>query len=235
VFDSDGPPLEGVPVIVTGGSSGLGAAVVDLIARRGGKPIVFDRVAPADGVDHELVDLGDTAAASAAVQRVIARLGSVGAVVTCAGMDACGRLTSVPADTWERVIAVNLLGTVSVVRAALPSIAQRQGRIVTVASTLGLKAVGDATAYCASKFGVVGFTRALAAETAGEVGVTLLIPGGMATQFFDGRDEQYRPPPDARLNNPADVAQAVVFALEQPRGCEIREMVVCPSTEPSWP
>jgi NADP-dependent 3-hydroxy acid dehydrogenase YdfG len=106
---------------------------------------------------------------------------------------------------------------------------------VTVASTLGLRAVSDATAYCASKFGVVGFTRALATELGGEVPVTLLIPGGMHTHFFDGRDEKYKPAADAKLNRPEDVAQTVVFALSQPPGCEIREMLVCPSTETSWP
>jgi short-subunit dehydrogenase len=104
-----------------------------------------------------------------------------------------------------------------------------------VASTLGLRAVGDATAYCASKFGVVGFTRALAAETAGRIGVTLLIPGGMRTPFFDGRDEKYRPPPDASLNDPADVADAVVFALTRPDGCEVRELLIAPDREGSWP
>ena len=82
---------------------------------------------------------------------------------------------------------------------------------------------------------MVGFTRALAAETAGEVGVTLLIPGGMHTPFFDGRTEQYKPPADAKLNEPADVAATVVFALAQPAGCEMRELVVCYSTESSWP
>ena len=121
------------------------------------------------------------------------------------------------------------------VRAALPHLRVRRGTVVTVASTLGLRAAGDATAYCASKFGVVGFTRALATELAGEVGVTLLVPGGMSTAFFDGRPEQYRPGPDARLNDPADVAQAVLTALRQPVGCEIRELVVASSTEPSWP
>jgi NAD(P)-dependent dehydrogenase (short-subunit alcohol dehydrogenase family) len=130
---------------------------------------------------------------------------------------------------------VNLLGTAAVIRAALPDLTGRRGRIVTVASTLGLRAVSDATAYCASKFGVVGFTRALAAETAGRVGVTLLIPGGMHTPFFDDRDEQYKPPPDAKLNQPANVAATIVFALSQPPGCEVRELVVAPSTEGSWP
>jgi short-subunit dehydrogenase len=82
---------------------------------------------------------------------------------------------------------------------------------------------------------VVGFTRALAAETAGRVGVTLLIPGGMHTAFFDSREERYKPPPDAKLNRPEDVAGAVLFALRQPPGCEVRELVVCPSLESSWP
>jgi len=81
----------------------------------------------------------------------------------------------------------------------------------------------------------VGFTRALAAETAGEVGVTLLVPGGMHTAFFDDRDERYKPPADAHLNKPEDVARTVVFALSQPAGCEIRELVVCSSRETSWP
>lgn len=81
----------------------------------------------------------------------------------------------------------------------------------------------------------MGFSRALAAELAGEVGVTTLIPGGMYTSFFDGRDEQYMPPPEAKLNEPANVAETVVFALSQPAGCEVRELVVCSSTESSWP
>jgi NAD(P)-dependent dehydrogenase (short-subunit alcohol dehydrogenase family) len=141
----------------------------------------------------------------------------------------------VDAESWERVIGVNLVGTAAVVRAALPFLERSRGTVVTVASTLGLRALPDATAYCASKFGVVGFTRALAAETAGRVRVTLLVPGGMATSFFDGRDERYQPPPDARLNEPEDVAAAVLFALTQPEGCEVRELLVAPSTESSWP
>jgi NAD(P)-dependent dehydrogenase (short-subunit alcohol dehydrogenase family) len=222
-------------VLVTGGASGLGAAVAQAVAAAGGTPAVLDLAAPGFAVDHELVDLADGRAAEAAVTRVAERLGRLDGVVTAAGVDACGPLDGVPADAWERVVAVNLLGTAAVVRAALPHLARSHGKVVTVASTLGLRALPDATAYCASKFGVVGFTRALAAETAGRVGVTLLVPGGMHTAFFDGRPEQYRPPADAKLNRPEDVAQAVLFALCQPTGCEARELVICPSEEPSWP
>lgn len=222
-------------VLVTGGSSGLGEAVVAALRRRGAAVVVLDVSAPAGDVPWVKVDLADPQAADDAVHQAVELVGPLGAVVTAAGTDACGRLDDVTLTDWTRVVAVNLVGTAAVVRAALPSLRRTRGKVVTVASTLGLKAVGDATAYCASKFGVVGFTRALAAETAGEVGVTLLVPGGMRTRFFDARTEQYRPGPDAQLNDPSDVAEAVVFALSQPAGCEVRELVVAVSTEPSWP
>jgi 2-dehydro-3-deoxy-L-rhamnonate dehydrogenase (NAD+) len=223
------------PVIVTGGASGLGLAVADAVVANGGTAVVLDRAAVSNGFESEVVDLADTRAAEAAVERVAERHGGVGAVVTSAGIDRCGRLEDVPAKEWERVVAVNLLGTAAVVRAALPHLERVRGKVVTVASTLGIKAVSDATAYCASKFGVVGFTRALAAETAGRIGVTLLIPGGMQTHFFDDRPDEYKPPPDLELNDPADVAASVLFALMQPSGSEIRELVAVHSTETSWP
>jgi NAD(P)-dependent dehydrogenase (short-subunit alcohol dehydrogenase family) len=222
-------------VIVTGGASGLGRAVADAVAASGGDPVVLDLNHPPDGVPHRVVDLADTASAEAVVNDVAAERGGLDAVVTAAGVDACGRIDQVGREDWERVIAVNLLGTAAVVRAALPHLERSSGRVVTVASTLGLRALSDATAYCASKFGVIGLSRALAAETAGRVGVTCLVPGGMQTAFFDGRDEQYKPPADAKLAPPERVAETVLFALTRPDGVEMRELVVCPSTEPSWP
>ncbi|MDQ4036817.1 MAG: SDR family oxidoreductase [Actinomycetota bacterium] len=222
-------------VLVTGGASGLGAAVVAAVGDAGGRPIVLDRVPPDTDGEHTIVDLVDRRAAERAVRDLAERVGGLDAVVTCAGIDSCGRLDDVPADDWDRVIEVNLLGTVAVIRAALPDLRASGGRVVTISSTLGLRAVSDATAYCASKFAIVGFTRALAAETAGQIGVTMVIPGGMQTPFFDGRDEQYKPPPDAKLNRPGDVASAIVFALSQPSGCEVRELVITPSVEGSWP
>ena len=222
-------------VVVTGASSGLGAAIAQAVADAGGMPVGLDLNPPARDLDHELVDLSDASAAVAAVERVAERHGGIDAVVTAAGTDACGKLDEVRWEAWERVIAVNLLGTAAVVRAALPALRESRGRVVTVASTLGLRALSDATAYCASKFGIVGFTRALAAEMAGEVGVTMLVPGGMQTAFFDGRPDRYKPGPDAKLSPPEDVAQAVLAALRMPAGVEVREMVVCASTETSWP
>lgn len=226
--------LEGV--LISGGSSGLGAATVAAVSAHGGVPLVIDKKQPAVDVPYVTCDLADTSGVAAAVESLSDRVnGRITGVFTPAGIDCCGTLEQVPAKEWEQVIAVNLVGTAAVIRAALPYLKATRGRIVTCASTLGIKAVSDATAYCASKFGVVGFTRALAAELAGQVGVTLLIPGGMHTPFFDGRPERYKPPADAKLNRPEDVAQTVLFALSQPAGCEVREMVVCASTESSWP
>jgi NAD(P)-dependent dehydrogenase (short-subunit alcohol dehydrogenase family) len=229
-------PTDVGTVFVTGGSSGLGAAVVAAVAKAGGTPAVIDLSPPEDaGIPHVVADLSDSVAAAWAVDQLVDVVGPPDALVTAAGTDACGPLSTVPTEDWERVVRVNLFGTAAVVRAALPHLEARHGRVVTVASTLGLKAVGDATAYCSSKFGVVGFTRALATELAGRVGVTLLVPGGMRTRFFDGRTEQYRPGPDAPLNDPEDVAATVVMVLQQPPGCEVRELVVAASEEPSWP
>jgi NAD(P)-dependent dehydrogenase (short-subunit alcohol dehydrogenase family) len=222
-------------VLVTGGASGLGAAVVTAAAKQGWQPYVLDRQQPADGVSWVECDLADTRGAEAATRAIASQAGGLDAVVTAAGVDVPGRLADVPGEVWERTVTIDLLATAAVVRAALPELERSRGTVVTVASTLGIRAVSDATAYCAAKFGVVGFTRALAAELAGSVGVTLLLPGGMRTAFFDGRDEQYRPGADASLNDPASVAAAVMFALHQPAGCAVRELVVCPEQESSYP
>lgn len=223
-------------VLITGGGSGLGAAVAKAVAAAGGTPVVLDRdISRVTGMKCLEADVSDRRAVSEAVDQAAQMLDGLDAVVTAAGIDRCGRLEDVPAEEFERVIGVNLLGTVSVVRAALPYLKASHGRVVTVASTLALRAVSDATAYCASKFGVLGFSRALAAETAGEIGVTTMIPGGMKTHFFDDRLEQYKPQDDSRLNDPERVAQAILFALSQPAGCEVREMLICHEEEGSWP
>jgi NAD(P)-dependent dehydrogenase (short-subunit alcohol dehydrogenase family) len=222
-------------VLITGGSSGLGAAVVDAVLKAGGRPYVIDRQPPRDGVPWVECDLADTRAAEAATRQVIAEAGGLDAVVTAAGMDVPGALADIPAETWERIVMIDLFATAAVIRAAIPALTESHGTAVTIASTLGVKAVGDATAYCAAKFGVVGFTRSLAAELAGQVGVTLIVPGGMRTKFFDDRDAQYKPGPDAILNDPANVANAIMFALQQPAGCAVRELVIAAETETSYP
>ena len=222
-------------VIVTGGASGLGAAIAHAVQLAGGTPIVLDL--NVDGVEGNArkVDVSDSHAVDAAVREVAEELGGLDAVVTAAGIDTPAPLDALGIDAWEKIVGVNLFGTVSTVRAALPYLKESHGKVVTISSSLGIKAVGDATAYCASKFGVVGFTRSLAAELKGVVGVTTLIPSGMKTRFFDARDEQYKPQDDSRLQDPRDVADAVLFVLGMPPTSEIRELVVTHPEEDSWP
>lgn len=205
---------------------------MNAVRAAGGVPLVIDRDRPDIEVDWEQADLADSAAAEEATRALADRAGGrIDGVFTAAGIDACGPLEKVDAAAWERVVRVNLLGTAAVIRAAPPALRASRGHVVTCASTLGMRALPDATAYCASNFGVVGFTRALA----GEIGLTLLIPGGMDTHFFDDRPEQHVPGPDVRLERPENVADAVVFALTRPAGSKVREMLVCASIESSWP
>lgn len=223
-------------VLVTGAASGLGAAVVAAVREAGGRPLALDRVA-VDGVPHEVVDLADTRAAEDAVRRLVDGAGgTLDAVVTAAGTDVPAPFDTLDGADWDKIVMVNLLGTAATVRAAMPYLRSSENpRIVTVASTLGHRVFGDATAYCASKFGVVGFTRGLQAELKGQMGVTLLTPGGMSTAFFDDRDDQYKPGPDAKLNRAEDVAMNVLHVLTQPRGCHVYELVVASLWEDSWP
>lgn len=222
-------------VLVTGGAAGLGAAIVDAVAARGGRPLVFDLDVDEGRPDAHRVDVSDTRAAESLVAEVAADAGGLDAVVTAAGIDRPGSLDQLSGDDWERVVRVNLFGTAAVVRAALPFLLRTHGRVVTVASSLALRALPDATAYCASKAAVTAFSRALAAETKGRLGVTTLFPAGMATHFFDDRPAQYRPSEDAQLLDPGEVADAVAYVLTRPIGVEVRELVMCPEQEPSWP
>lgn len=222
-------------VLITGGASGLGRAVAQAVAAADGTPYIIDVNPGEDGFDQETVDLADSRASEEAVRKLVERAGGMDAVVTAAAMDVPSDFAEIDGETWDRIVKVNLLGTAAVVRAALPALKESHGTVVTVASTVGLKALPAATAYAASKHGIVGFTRALALELGGEVGVTMLVPGGMSTAFFDGRPDEFKPAPDQSLNDPAHVAEAVLFALRQPAGCEVRELVITPSVEPSWP
>ena len=133
-------------VLITGGASGLGAAVARRVADDGGRPLGRDRHPPKADFESMQADLADRRCAERAVHGLARAAGGLNAVVTAAGIDACGSLTEVPAEDWERVLQVNLLGTAAVVRAALPYLENEpHGRVVTVASTLGFRALSDAT------------------------------------------------------------------------------------------
>jgi 2-dehydro-3-deoxy-L-rhamnonate dehydrogenase (NAD+) len=222
-------------VVVSGGASGLGAAVVSSLLADGASPFVLDVREPRAGVPFAIVDVSHHEQVSAGVQAAATALGGIDGVVTAAGIDQCGGILELSSDDWDDVIGVNLIGTVNVIRAALPCLLETHGRVVTVSSILALRPIAETTAYSASKAGVLGLTRALAAEFKGRIGVTSLIPGGMDTTFSHGRDPKYQHGPHADLCNPADVARMVTVALSNPAGCEVREIIVTPATDACWP
>src|SRR5215218_467278 len=124
-------PADRRVVLVTGGASGLGAAIVEALAAAEAIPVCLDLQPPAGDCDYEQVDLAHPREAEEAVRRIVEQHGRLDGVVTAAGIDACGPLDSVPGEAWERVVAVNLTGTVAVVRAALPALRATRGRVVT--------------------------------------------------------------------------------------------------------
>jgi short-subunit dehydrogenase len=189
--------IEGTTALVTGASSGIGAALardlaaagasVALVARRaerlrelaatlpGGRAVVFP------------CDLRDPEAVAATVAAARARLGPIDLLVSNAGV---GRylpfLETGPEDT-AAILETNLLGTLAMARAVLPEmVARRRGHLVVVASIAGRIGSRNHAVYCASKFGLAGFCESLAYELEGSgVGVTLVNPGLVETEFFD--------------------------------------------------
>lgn len=211
-------------VLVTGGASGLGAAVAAAVRDAGGTPVVLDLRPPDGGFPFYEVDLSRPRDAEEAVRTAAEEHGGLDGVVTAAGTDACGDILDVDPEAWDRVVMVNLLGTAAVVRAALPALERSRGRVVTVASTLGLRALPAATAYCASKFGVVGFTEALAAELQDtDIGVWAVCPGQVDTPLAwktgvapDERKSLIRPESVARV-----IAQLVMGRRRERSGAAI--------------
>jgi len=123
-------------------------------------------------------------------------------------------------------------------KAALPLMRrQHSGHIINVASTAATRAWANASAYHASKWGLVGFSRGLGVEgRADGIRVTTIIPGGMRTHFFDRFTEQGIPMPEQQnLQDPATVARVIVFATQVPPESALQEVIITPMTETSWP
>lgn len=240
--------LEGCRAVVTGAGRGLGAATARQLAVEGCGVTLWDvRLADAQAVSDELarhgvprravaVDVSSQEQVDDAMAKSLAEFGRIDFLINCAGIDYTLPITELTVDQWDRVLGVNLRGPFLTTRAAFP-IMQRQngGHIVNVASTAAVRAWPNASAYCASKWGLVGFTRAIGTEgRAHNIRATVVIPGGMRTGFFDRPDLPIKPDL-TNLNDPTNVARAIVFALSQPAESVIQEICLTPLTETSWP
>jgi NAD(P)-dependent dehydrogenase (short-subunit alcohol dehydrogenase family) len=169
-------------VIITGAASGIGAATADALRKRGSQVVGLDLNA-ADGI--LACDVTDQASVDEAVAAAVEQLGGLDAIVNCAGIGLPQSATERPGPDALRVIDVNLLGTWRVTAAALPALRASRGRVVNISSGLAYLAVPFATAYGASKRGVVGYSEQLRAEVGDEVTVTTVYPGYIRTPIHD--------------------------------------------------
>ncbi|MBO2447701.1 SDR family oxidoreductase [Actinomadura barringtoniae] len=227
--------------VVTGGASGMGLSICRQLARRGDRVAVLDVDGPAaQRAAEELqgrgaralacqADVTDRAAIDEALRKVRADLGPVEIVVTSAGLVAFDPFTAITAESWHRVIEVNLTGTFNVVQAAIPDMMRaRWGRIVTISSSSAQRGSPGMVHYTASKGGVIAMTKALAREYA-PMGITVnnVPPSGIDTPMSrasqaDGHlpdsEVMARAIPVGHLGTGDDIAAACVFLCSEEAG-----------------
>ncbi|WP_036168951.1 SDR family oxidoreductase [Massilia sp. 9096] len=246
------PSLADKVAFVTGAASGLGAALTDVLAAAGAHIVAADLRAEAlqaritclreRGVRaHGLAfDVGDAAAVRAAVDECLAHMGGLDILVNNAGTDVTLPIDALSEQDWLRVIGTNLNGPFLLSRAAAGHMRSRSanggtggGDIVNIASTAAKRAWPNASAYHASKWGLLGLSHALHAELRPHgIRVTAVVAGGMRTPFLL---ERFPDLDAARLQDPVNVARAIVQVLLLPRETVIPELTVLPMQEPSWP
>lgn len=238
--------LEGNVAVVTGAASGLGLETARLLASHGTHAVLADvntegAEAAASTLRDEghrataiALDVRDPQSAADAIERVTSEFGRLDALVNAAGVDVTAPATEITPEEWRRVLGVNLDGPFWMSRAALPVMREQGGgHIVNVASTAAKRAWANASAYHASKWGLLGLSHALHVEGR-EYGVkvTAIVAGGMRTPFLFDRFPDLDP---GLLQEPACVAETILFALCQPRDTVIPELTVLPMRETSWP
>ena len=243
---SDGRSLAGKVALITGGASGLGEQVCRVLARDGVHVIVADlREEPAKAVATDIVDSGGHASAAPVdlrdetevaetVRAVLEERGRIDILVNNAGTDVTVSVEDISVEEWDRILAVNLRGPFLMARTVLPFMqTQRSGHIVNIVSTAAKRAWANASAYHASKWGLLGFSHALHVEARPlGVKVTAVVAGGMRTPFLFDRFPDLDP---GLLQEPRNVAETIRFVLTQPDETVIPEVMVIPMTETSWP
>ena len=240
------PTLEGKVTLVTGGGQGLGEAICRVLGAAGAVVLAADlRVDRAEQVARAIrgeggaaaalpLDVGDDDRVDEAIRDILGRHGRLDVLVNNAGTDVTRPVEELAIEDWDRVIRVNLRAPFVLAKRAFP-VMRRQGRghIVNVVSTAAKRAWANASAYHASKWGLLGLSHALHVEgRPHNIKVTAVVAGGMRTPFILGRFPDVDP---GTLQDPRNVAETIRFVLGQPDETVIPEVMVLPMRETSWP
>lgn len=229
--------LGGKVALVTGAAQGIGKAIALLLAEMGADVAVVDvNLEKAEETAGEIRALGrrataarvnvtDSAAVEAAVEKVVENLGGVDILVNNAGITRDNLLLRMKEEEWDAVLSVNLKGTFNFTKAvARPMLRSKGGRIVNIASVIGVMGNAGQSNYAASKAGVIGFTRSVAREFASR-GITAnaIAPGFIQTAMTDVLPEKARQSlmdliPLKRLGTARDVAEVVAFLVSPAAG-----------------
>lgn len=232
--------------VVTGGGSGLGAAICRRLSDDGAIVVACDTQADAaESLAEELrglgrrayvfrLDVGDEPQVRTVAQAILDQFDRVDVLVNNAGTDVTKPFEQMDIDEWNRVIDVNLRGAFLLTRLLYPWMRHEgYGHIVNIVSTAAKRAWTEASAYHASKWGLLGLSHALHAEGRRHgVRVTAVVSGGMRTPFILDRFPDIDP---STLQDPANVAEVVHFALTLPAESVMPEVMVVPMKETSWP
>jgi meso-butanediol dehydrogenase/(S,S)-butanediol dehydrogenase/diacetyl reductase len=218
---------------VTGAASGIGRATAYRLATEGARVLAADRdaerlaetvatIGDAGGdARGPALDVADAAACRAAVEACREWAGGLDLLVNVAGVMYWGHLTDVSEADWERTLAINLSGPFHLCQAAVPTLLQRRGVIVNIASAAGLKGQAYTAPYCVSKAGLISLTRCLAVEYAGRgLRAVAICPGGVNTPMnaelalpegYDKKLFQRLMPLSFPLAEPDEIAAAVAY------------------------
>ncbi|KAJ5160137.1 uncharacterized protein N7482_007141 [Penicillium canariense] len=244
-------PLSGQVAVITGASSGIGAAVAEALAKQGCSVALgarrldalksVQRKVESHGVRCIIrsTDVTNKAQAEALVQAANDELGPVDILVACAGVMYFTMMANTQTDEWERTVDVNCKGLLNALSSTIPGMLSRsRGHIVAISSDAGRKVFPGLGVYSASKFFVEATLQALRLETAGTgLRVTSIQPGNTSTPLLGMSTDaeavkKYGEPSGAKILEPSDVANSIVHALCQPDYVSVNEILVEPRDEP---